>query len=263
MRLGLFDSGLGGYLMADSILRDALYPIDIICLGDTAFAPYGERSTDVVAERTVKGVNYLAHQQNCDAVLIACNTALISLYETYGANAMNHIAESATITPIDLLKPTANFIADAPEQSSVCVLATPLTVSTRFYSRMLPEFDVTEIAAPDLVPYLEAGEVYKARQIFRDRYLPEILSHEPHQVLLGCTHYIAFNDIADVLLPPTIRFVRQGRLIAQIFGQQKDKRTGRFGIQGYVTGGIDDFRKALRGLNGLGGISLPLERIVL
>ncbi|MGB3213813.1 MAG: glutamate racemase, partial [Alphaproteobacteria bacterium] len=49
MNLGVFDSGLGGLLIAKSI-RAQMPNIDMIYYGDTLHLPYGNRSAEAIYE---------------------------------------------------------------------------------------------------------------------------------------------------------------------------------------------------------------------
>ena len=71
--IGVFDSGYGGLTILSEI-RKILPEYDYLYLGDNARAPYGTRSFDVIYEYTLQAVNYL-HQQGCNLIILACNTA--------------------------------------------------------------------------------------------------------------------------------------------------------------------------------------------
>ena len=74
MKIGIFDSGLGGLLIAKSIVK--LMPeYDYVYLGDTKRVPYGNRSHEAVFEFTRECVDYLFRKENCAIVIVACNTA--------------------------------------------------------------------------------------------------------------------------------------------------------------------------------------------
>ena len=73
MKIGLFDSGLGGLIVTHSLIRD-LPAYDYVYLGDTARVPYGNRSQEVIYEFTKNGVEYL-FEYGCQLVVLACNTA--------------------------------------------------------------------------------------------------------------------------------------------------------------------------------------------
>ena len=71
--IGVFDSGLGGI----SVLRacTALLPQeDFLFFGDSANAPYGEKSLAQVRRLTIAAVDRLL-AQGVKAVVVACNTA--------------------------------------------------------------------------------------------------------------------------------------------------------------------------------------------
>ena len=73
-RIGVFDSGIGGL----SVLRElqaALPGERFVYWADSGHAPYGERSTAFVRERSHAVVQALREQHGVKAVVIACNTA--------------------------------------------------------------------------------------------------------------------------------------------------------------------------------------------
>ena len=74
MKIGIFDSGLGGLIVAKAI-RKLIPEYDYVYLGDTKRVPYGNRSHDAVYEFTKEGVDYLFRKENCAIIIVACNTA--------------------------------------------------------------------------------------------------------------------------------------------------------------------------------------------
>ncbi|MEK7088655.1 MAG: glutamate racemase, partial [Patescibacteria group bacterium] len=74
MRIGIFDSGLGGLIIAKAI-RKAMPEYDYVYLGDTKRVPYGNRSHDAVFEFTKEAVEYLFKKEDCVLIIIACNTS--------------------------------------------------------------------------------------------------------------------------------------------------------------------------------------------
>ena len=71
--IGVFDSGVGGLSILDEALRQ-LPSHDYIYLADSINAPYGEKSSEWIAARSMELCQYLA-TQGCDAIMVACNTA--------------------------------------------------------------------------------------------------------------------------------------------------------------------------------------------
>ena len=73
MRIGIFDSGLGGLTIYRTV-RERLPAYDYLYLGDSARTPYGNRSFEAILKFTTEGVEYL-FSRDCHLILIACNTA--------------------------------------------------------------------------------------------------------------------------------------------------------------------------------------------
>src|SRR3989338_5527514 len=73
MRIGIFDSGLGGLFLMKPIVA-ALPQYDYVYLGDTKNLPYGDKSQDEIYRFTKRAVGYLL-THGCAIVLVMCNTA--------------------------------------------------------------------------------------------------------------------------------------------------------------------------------------------
>ena len=83
MNIGIFDSGLGGLVIAKAIFSAKggpasggknLSDYDYIYLGDTKHLPYGNRTKSEVYNFTRAAVKYL-FERDCQLVILACNTA--------------------------------------------------------------------------------------------------------------------------------------------------------------------------------------------
>src|SRR3989344_5642062 len=73
MKIGIFDSGLGGLFLMKHVVAE-LPRYDYIYFGDTANLPYGDKSQKEIYAYTKKALDYLfAH--DCAIVFIFCNTA--------------------------------------------------------------------------------------------------------------------------------------------------------------------------------------------
>src|SRR5579859_3847056 len=73
MKIGIFDSGLGGLVIAKSIIK-RLPAYDYVYLGDTANVPYGSRGQAEIFRLTRRAVRRL-FEDGCQLVIVACNTA--------------------------------------------------------------------------------------------------------------------------------------------------------------------------------------------
>ena len=71
--IGVFDSGYGGL----TILKDFLEHLpqyDYLYLGDSARAPYGNKSLKIIYECTRQAVDFLFNR-GAELIILACNTA--------------------------------------------------------------------------------------------------------------------------------------------------------------------------------------------
>src|SRR3954453_15130938 len=71
--IGVFDSGVGGLSVLRAI-RQQLPHEDLLYIGDSGYAPYGDKPDEYVRHRAAVMVDYLIGQ-GAKAVVVACNTA--------------------------------------------------------------------------------------------------------------------------------------------------------------------------------------------
>lgn len=73
MRIGFFDSGIGGLTVLHQALK-LLPQEDYLFYADTDHVPYGEKTKDEVREYILQAVDFMA-SQHIKALVVACNTA--------------------------------------------------------------------------------------------------------------------------------------------------------------------------------------------
>ncbi|OYZ37015.1 MAG: glutamate racemase, partial [Polynucleobacter sp. 16-46-70] len=118
--IGVFDSGVGGLSILDEALRQ-LPEHDYIYLADSIHAPYGERSSEWIAARSLELCRFLA-SQGCNAIVVACNTAT--------AQAIAHIRSELIDIPIIGVEPGIKPAALQSSKGIVGVLATEATLKS-------------------------------------------------------------------------------------------------------------------------------------
>ncbi len=190
--IGVFDSGVGG-LTVLSELRRRLPNESTLYLGDSARAPYGPRSADEVRRFSLASVRWLL-DADVKLLVIACNTAT--------AHALPFVRELAPVPVVGVVRPGAVAAAAATRSRHVGVVATTGTVASGAYPAAIEEADgqlcVTQQAAPDLVPLVEAGTLDgpDAEAAVRG-YLDELFAADQRidTLLLGCTHYPLLRSI--------------------------------------------------------------------
>jgi glutamate racemase len=202
--IGVFDSGVGG-LTVLSELRRRLPAESTIYLGDNARAPYGPRSADEVRAFTLACVRWLL-DADVKLLVIACNTAT--------AQALPEVRALAPLPVIGVVRPGAVAAAAATRSGHVGLVATAGTVASGAYPTAIGEADarltVSQQAAPDLVPLVEAGTLDGPIADAAVRgYLGELLANDPaiDTLLLGCTHYPLLRDVIERSVGPQVAVV--------------------------------------------------------
>ena len=221
--IGIFDSGYGGLTILKHI-RQQLPQYDYLYLGDNARAPYGTRSFEVIYEYTLQAVKYL-HQQGCNLIILACNTASAKALRTIQQRNIN----PDLLRVLGVIRPTVEVIPQRTHTKHIGVLATPGTVASESYVIELlkqdPTLVITQQACPMWVPLIESGEhLSDGANYFVEKYLTELLTRDPliDTIILGCTHYPLLQPKIQEFLThhsigntPNIQLVSQGEIVAR------------------------------------------------
>lgn len=199
MRIGVFDSGLGGLFVLRHII-ERMPQHDYVYLGDTQRVPYGSRSEATIYQFTEQAVNFLfAH--DCQLIIIACNTssarALRKIQQEY---LPMHFPKRRVLGVIIPSVETA--LEHNPK--TIGVLGTPSTISSETYIKEIakrnPKAVVIQKAAPLLVPVIESGESMWEKPILTE-YLRPFMQSTPDVLIFGCTHYGMLKQFARELIP--------------------------------------------------------------
>src|SRR5579864_1248009 len=118
MKIGVFDSGVGGLTVLHELLA-AIPDADYLYLGDTARLPYGSKSAATISRYAVSSVQFLV-DRGAEYLVIACNTA--------SALAMKQICAAVDKEVIGVIEPGARAAAAMAHNKSVCVIGTAATV---------------------------------------------------------------------------------------------------------------------------------------
>jgi glutamate racemase len=74
LKVGVFDSGLGGLTVVDAISKN-FKGAQIFYIADTQEAPYGNKTKQQILEHSFEITQYLTDTHNINALIVACNTA--------------------------------------------------------------------------------------------------------------------------------------------------------------------------------------------
>ena len=180
--IAVFDSGVGGISVLRELVR--LMPDEnFLYYGDSANAPYGDRSTQQVRQLTMAAADMLM-ERGVKALVVACNTAT--------AAAIKDLRQSYPDTIVIGIEPALKLAYDRFHAGRVGVMATQVTLREEKFAQQLerfPDMQVSLIPAPGLVELIEAGkadapETRDLLQQLLDPYVGKL-----DALVLGCTHY--------------------------------------------------------------------------
>jgi glutamate racemase len=213
MKIGVFDSGLGGLFTMKSLVKK-LPQYDYIYLGDTQRVPYGNRSHETVYQFLEEAAEYL-FEHDCKLILVACNTV--------SAEALRRIqrdylpAHYPDRKILGIIVPTAEAALKDPKAKRIGILATQGTVSSQTFVREIkkirPSASVFQEPAPLLVPLIESGSTNFADPILR-KYLRPLIRRKIDVLILGCTHYPIVKRQIKKICGKNMRIISQNEIIS-------------------------------------------------
>jgi glutamate racemase len=195
MKIGFFDSGIGGL----TVLKEALRMLpgeNYIYFADTANVPYGTKTREEVRRYIFDGVKRIA-EYDVDALVVACNTAtsiaIADLREIYSFHVLG-------------MEPAVKPAIANSAGKRVLVLATPLTLKEEKFHHLVCMLDseqiVDSLPLPELVDFAERF-IFDKHMIIP--YLKEKLSFidtcKYGTVVLGCTHFPFYTSFLKELFP--------------------------------------------------------------
>lgn len=238
MRLGVFDSGIGGLTVVRH-LRRLLPTWSIVYFGDTARVPYGAKSDATVRRFAGEAVRFLS-QFEVGRVVVACNTV--------SAVALRHLDREFPGIPIHgVIQPGAEAAVSATRSGRIGVIGTRATVASGAYEQAIAghakragaRVRVWAAPCPLLVPLAEEGmENSKAAREALKSYLEPFKARRVDTLILGCTHYPPFKRAIRSLLGPRVRLIDSGEATARRLA--REARGERGGARGTLRCYVSD-----------------------
>lgn len=206
--IGIFDSGLGGLSVAREI-RHRLPHENLLYLADSAWCPYGGRPLKDIRARSLAVTRALV-EQGVKIVVVACNTASGAAVET--------LRETFSL-PIVALEPAVKPAALASIRGRIAVMATPATLKTERFSRLLDNHgsgvEVVKIPCPGFVELVESGTLEGPEAEATVRSVTAGVMDGVDQLVLGCTHYPFLRDVIAEVVGPDVHILDSGAAVAR------------------------------------------------
>ena len=213
MRVGVFDSGIGGLTVVQAITK-SFNGSQIFYIADTKFAPYGDKSKEQILQRSIDITDFLINNFKIDVLIVACNTATSA--------AIKELREIFKELIVIGTEPGIKPAIKATKSKSIGVLATPATLKGDKYKELLQkltlkhDFSLYEVACKGLVEQIESGKIfhedtYKMLEI----WLEPMKKRGVDTIVLGCTHYpLVSKVILDIMKGDTV-LIETGEAIAR------------------------------------------------
>lgn len=219
MKVGVFDSGIGGLSVVKSLLEHQLFE-EIIYYGDTARVPYGSKDKNTIIRYAIEAVEFFKNFE-LDMIIVACNT--VSAY------ALDEMKESANCPVIGVIEAGVLATCNALESrsDSILVLGTEATINSQAYTTSLLKHSFANLeskATGLFVPLVEDeiydGEILEAmfRHYFGD------MAKSPKALILGCTHFPLISDALQNYFGEDTKLVHSGEAIVEHLLQEFDFR---------------------------------------
>jgi glutamate racemase len=215
VRIGVFDSGLGGLSVLQA-LRHQVPGAELLYVADSGHAPYGERDVAHITTRSGHITRFLL-TQGAQIIVVACNTAT--------AAAVQHLRHTWPAVPIVGVEPGIKPALAMSPTGRIGVMATPATLgSERFRALLNRHADnakVTLQACPGLAREIEHGllDSPKLRQLVQGFTAP-LKGAEVDTVVLGCTHYPFVRHLIQEEMGPDVTIVDTSDAVARQCARQ-------------------------------------------
>ena len=246
MKIGVFDSGVGGLTVLHELLA-AIPEADYLYVGDTARLPYGSKSAATISRYAVSSVQFLVGQ-GAEYLVIACNTA--------SALAMEQIRAAVNKEVTGVIEPGARAAAAIAHNKSVCVIGTAATVSSHAYRTALKKLGIVAVekACPLFVPLVEEGWIdHPVTEQVARIYLEELAREQAAAngksadvLVLGCTHYPLLKPLLRRVLPSEMQMVDSAQATAHEVAERLKSRSQASRMQPkvhfFATDSVEKFR---------------------
>ena len=179
MKIGVFDSGVGGKAVAQAI-EDELPDLDIMVREDHENLPYGNKTPAQLLE-LVTPIFASMVDAGCQVIVVACNTVTTTI--------ICQLRQRFSV-PLVAVEPMVKPAAAHTKTGIIAVCATPTTLKSARYQWLKDTYaadkTVLEPDCSDWAAMIEDDHIDGATIAAR---IQEVLNQGADVVVLGCTHY--------------------------------------------------------------------------
>ena len=180
MRIGVFDSGIGGLTVLKKIMKK--YPNnEYIYYGDTKNMPFGDKSIDELKIISSNIIEFLIARK-VDIIVIACGTI--------SSNLLHYLKHKYSIPIYDIISGIVNYLNNS-NYENISVLCTEQTKDSKIFETKINR-KVKVIPCRSLANLIEDNNINKI-ELYIKNITNELQSSDV--IVLGCTHYPLISNI--------------------------------------------------------------------
>ena len=206
MKIGVFDSGIGGEAIATA-LQVTFPDANIITINDAAHLPYGTKSKEEVESLTITAVQPLI-SANCDVIVIACNTAT--------ALAIDTLRDQYPAQKFIGIEPMVKSAAKLTTNNIVAVCATTATIASGRYKKLKDQFAANiTVIEPDCSDWAQLIESNAINRSHIQTVVNDACDQGADVIVLGCTHYHWIKDLIVEIAAGRARVIEPSEAIGR------------------------------------------------
>ncbi len=244
LKVGIFDSGIGGFTILNSLLKTRK-DVEVFYLADSKRIPFGNKNFKEI-RFIAKEICTFFEDKSLDALLIACNTT--------NACALDILKNNLRTPCYDLI----NSVSELVDTNIIGVLATQTTVRSSYYKKALiskkKNLKIFQQECPEFVPEIEKGKLdFRKLNDLTDLYLNPLLSNNIRELILGCSHYPLIYEFLRKKIDSNIKIIDPSEALIKKFNEsfaipKNDgyKSPSYENVQFFVTSAKDEFSKKVK-----------------
>ena len=205
MKIGVFDSGIGGLALAEH-LKNTFPDHTIITAHDRKNVPYGTKSPMIIIQLTDRAIQCLL-KEHCRIIVIACNTAT--------AVAIEFLRKKYPDTLFVGLEPMLKDAAALTKTNVVTLCATPTTLASERYLSQKKLYSHVNIIEPDCSQWATMIEHNEMNTKIIQQTIRHALEQNADVIILGCTHYHWIEDDIQQIVGKSVRVIQPSDAISR------------------------------------------------
>lgn len=180
MKIGVFDSGIGGLSVAHAI-EEAFPLAEVVFVTDPEHFPYATKSPEEIWQGIVPIFQDLVSQK-CEVIVVACNTVSTTL--------IGRLREQFPDMPLVALEPMVKPAVQLSVSKIICVCATPTTLASQRYATLKEQYAANaQVIEPDCSDWSKLIEENTINEAKLRQTIEPVLAAGADVIVLGCTHY--------------------------------------------------------------------------